>query len=146
MGKDTIERCHDYERLTDLWLASVRATHDFLTEEDLEYYHRRIPCDYMPNVELYAVRNSRGAWAGFVGISGSMIEMLFVHPDDMGKGTGSMLLRFAMKDKGMRKVDVNEQNHRALRFYLAHGFNVTGRDATDCEGKPYPILHLAMKD
>lgn len=71
-----------------------------------------------------------------------MIEMLFSHPDVMGKGYGSRLLRFAVEHKGVSKVDVNEQNQRALGFYQKHGFRVTGRDAFDGEGKPYPILHL----
>lgn len=73
-----------------------------------------------------------------------MIEMLFVHPDAIGKGYGRTLLQFAIKNKGLRKVDVNEQNQRALKFYQKHGFSLTGRDNTDSEGKPYPILHLAL--
>lgn len=140
-----IERCYDYEALTAVWYASVRATHDFLTEVDMEYYRRRIPRDYMPHVELYAIRDERGRWASFIGISSDMIEMLFVHPDEMGRGHGSRLLKFAIEEKGLRKVDVNEQNKRALEFYLRHGFAVVGRDATDGEGKPYPILHMEKK-
>lgn len=140
-----IERCYDYEALTAVWYASVRATHDFLTEEDMEYYRRRIPRDYMPHVELYAIRDERGRWASFIGISSDMIEMLFVHPDEMGRGHGSRLLQFAVEEKGLCKVDVNEQNKRALEFYQKHGFSVVGRDATDGEGKPYPILHMEKK-
>lgn len=140
-----IERCYDYEALTAVWYASVRATHDFLTEEDMEYYRRRIPRDYMPHVELYAIRDERGRWASFIGISSDMIEMLFVRPDEMGRGHGSRLLQFAVEEKGLCKVDVNEQNKRALEFYQKHGFSVVGRDATDGEGKPYPILHMEKK-
>ena len=140
-----IERCYDYEALTAVWYASVRATHDFLTEVDMEYYRRRIPRDYMPHVELYAIRDERGRWASFIGISSDMIEMLFVRPDEMGRGHGSRLLKFAVEEKGLRKVDVNEQNKRALEFYQKHGFSVVGRDATDGAGKPYPILHMEKK-
>lgn len=140
-----IERCYDYEALTAVWYASVRATHDFLTEVDMEYYRRRIPRDYMPHVELYAIRDERGRWASFIGISSDMIEMLFVHPDEMGRGHGSRLLQFAVEEKGLCKVDVNEQNKRALEFYQKHGFSVVGRDATDGAGKPYPILHMEKK-
>ena len=137
-----IERCHDYAALTKVWLASVRATHDFLAEKDIEFYIQRIPYDYMPAVELYAIRDDKGEWCAFIGIGDDMIEMLFSHPDEMGKGYGSRLLRFAVEHKGVSKVDVNEQNQRALGFYQKHGFRVTGRDAFDGEGMPYPILHL----
>ncbi len=140
----TMEKCYDYGALTGVWLASVRATHDFLSDEDLDYYHRRLPHDYLPNVETYAVRDESGEWCAFVGLSTEMIEMLFVRPDIMGQGYGSLLLDFAVRDKGMRKVDVNEQNARALSFYLRRGFVVRGRDALDGKGKPYPILHLEM--
>ncbi len=139
-----IERSYDYDVLTMVWLASVKVTHDFLSEEDTEFYHGKIPRDYMPHLELYAIKNENGNPCAFIGLSTEMIEMLFVHPDAIGKGYGRTLLQFAIKNKGLRKVDVNEQNQRALKFYQKHGFSLTGRDNTDSEGKPYPILHLAL--
>lgn len=139
-----INQRESYEALTKVWLASVKATHDFLSEDDIEFYRQRLPRDYMPNVELYAIRNSSGQWGAFIGLSKEMVEMLFVHPSEMGKGLGSKLLEFAITTKGIRKVDVNEQNLRALAFYRKHGFSVIGRDALDSEGKPYPILHLEL--
>lgn len=142
MNTIIIELCHDYTALTTIWLAAVKATHDFLSETDLDFYHERIASDYMPNVELYAIKNNSGKWCAFVGLSNDNIEMLFVHPDEMGKGYGSMLLKFATEHKGIRKVDVNEQNFLALKFYQKHGFSIIGRDDTDAEGKAYPILHL----
>lgn len=137
-------RCRDYEILTGVWLAAVRASHDFLTAEDLEFYRRKLPLEYMPAVEVYALRDVEGEWCAFVGLSGDAIEMLFVRPDCFGRGYGSRLLKFAINDKGCRRVDVNEQNLRALGFYLRHGFTLAGRDATDGEGRPYPILHLEL--
>ncbi|NPD91954.1 GNAT family N-acetyltransferase [Xylanibacter muris] len=139
-----IELCRDYDVLTNIWTASVMATHDFISENDIEFYRQKIPHDYMPNIELYAVRNSNGELCAFIGLNKDIIEMLFVHPDDMGKGYGSLLLQFAKESKGIRKVDVNEQNHPAVRFYMRHGFSIIGRDAFDGEGKPYPILHLGL--
>ena len=141
-----IERCRDYDTLAEVWFASVKATHDFLSDEDLNYYHERVPVLYMPNVDIYAIRDAEGAWRSFIGLSGDMIEMLFVHPDSLGRGYGTALLRFAVKEMSVRKVDVNEQNLRALRFYRKHGFEIFGRDDVDSEGKMYPILHLIYKD
>lgn len=139
-----IERCRDYEELADVWLASVRATHGFLTPEDIEFYRERLVGDYMPAVELYALRDKSGRWCAFMGMAGEMVEMLFVSPGAMGRGYGSMLLDFAVREKWAWRVDVNEQNERALAFYQKHGFTVTGRDEYDGEGKPYPILHLEL--
>ena len=140
-----IERCWEYETLTRIWFEAVKVTHDFLSREDIDFYRARIPHDYMLNVELYALRDEVGNLCAFIGLSAGMIEMLFVHPRVMGKGYGSALLLFAVRDKGVRKVDVNEQNCRALEFYQRHGFAVVGRDDIDSEGKPSPILHLELE-
>ena len=98
--------------------------------------------EYFPNVDLYAVDDC-GSLAGFIGLSGEMFEMLFVDADCRGLGYGSMLLDFA-KANGATRVDVNQQNHSALRFYIAKGFHIIGRDDTDEAGRPYPILHLSL--
>lgn len=139
-----IERSRDYDSLTKVWLESVKATHDFLSENDIEFYHRKIASDYMPNVEIYTIKNCNDDPCAFIGLSHDNIEMLFVHPAEMSKGYGSTLLRFAIEEKGIRKVDVNEQNNQAREFYQKHGFKITGRSLTDGEGKPYPILHLEL--
>ena len=45
---------------------------------------------------------------------------------------------------GATLVDVNEQNEQAVGFYLKMGFTVTGRSPLDAQGKPYPLLHMAL--
>ena len=144
MNIRNIERSNDNKTLAAIWLASVKATHDFLCEGDVEFYYDKILREYMPSMELYAAKDNTGKLCAFIGLSAEMIEMLFVHPDAIGKGHGSALLQFAIENKGMRKVDVNEQNHRALQFYQKHGFSIIRRCSTDGEGKPYPILHLEL--
>ena len=132
----------DYPVLTELWEASVRSTHHFLSEEDILFYKPLVRDVYFPAVELYIIRSSEELPVGFLGFSDELIEMLFVHPAEHGKGYGSALLRFAMEEKGLRKVDVNEQNRQAFLFYRNKGFEVIGRDETDAQGRPFPILHM----
>lgn len=78
-------------------------------------------------------------------IGDELIEMLFVHPDEQGKGYGKQLMQYALHEKHIYKVDVNEQNEKAHRFYLHMGFQLIGRDETDPSGNPFPILHLQWK-
>lgn len=80
-----------------------------------------------------------------MGLSDELIEMLFVHPAQQGKGLGKTLLEYAIREKKMQKVDVNEQNTQALHFYQNRGFEVIARDAIDGQGKAYPILHMQLK-
>lgn len=59
---------------------------------------------------------------GFMGIQGDKIEMLFLSPECIGQGWGSILIDRAIGFYGATKVDVNEQNDQATRFYLHKGF------------------------
>ena len=53
------------------------------------------------------------------------------------------MLEHARKLKGPLQVDVNEQNPRAVGFYLSNGFVVAGRSSTDSQGQPFPLLHMS---
>lgn len=128
------------EELIKVWDKSVRSSHHFLSEEDLTFYRSRIMTTYFYAVELYVIRQPH--IVAFMGLSDDMVEMLFVFPSEKGKGYGSSLLDFALTKKHIRKIDVNEQNSEAYQFYLRKGYKVTGRDYTDADGKPYPIVHL----
>ena len=139
-----IVKCNvaDYEVLSAIWERSVRATHDFLDEDTITEIKAALVPDYFPNVELYALSHN-GSLTGFIGLRDDMIEMLFVDGNRRGQGYGSSLIEFAL-GRGATKVDVNEQNPSALAFYRAKGFKITGREAADDAGRPYPILHLSL--
>lgn len=128
------------EELAKVWEASVRSSHHFLTEEDIRFYRSRLKDVYLQAVELYVVRDGR--IVAFMGLGDDMVEMLFVMPSEKGKGYGTVLLNFALNDRHIRKIDVNEDNEEAYTFYLNRGYRVVGRDAVDADGKPYPIVHL----
>lgn len=135
----------DYDDLIRVWEASVRSSHHFLTEDDIQFYKPLIRNEYFPAVTLYIIRDERSKHiAAFMGLSDELIEMLFVDPSQQGKGYGKLLIEYAIREKNIRKVDVNEQNKQALNFYLNRGFEIISRDATDGLGKPYPILHMQL--
>lgn len=134
----------DFDEITAVWEASVRATHHFLKEEDIQYFRPLILNKYLYAVRLFCVRDTQGRIAGFLGTSDDKVEMLFMHPDYRGKGIGKTLLAYAVGALGLRKVDVNEQNEGAVGFYRHYGFEVVGRSELDGTGKPYPILHMEL--
>ncbi len=135
----------EYPNVMQVWEASVRATHHFLKEEDILFFRKLIPEQYLDAVRLYAVRDAENIILGFLGVSDNHIEMLFIHPDTRGKGIGSALLNYAVNELDLRKVDVNEQNGQAVVFYLHKGFSITGRSELDATGRPYPILHMTVE-
>jgi putative acetyltransferase len=95
-------------------------------------------------VDLYCIRTPDGKIAGFSGVKGSRIEMLFIHPEVLGRGIGKRLLNHAVQHLNKDEVDVNEQNEQALGFYLHAGFSVVRRSEKDALGMPYPILHMKI--
>ena len=131
----------DYLTLIDLWARSVRATHDFLPETEIAQLKPLILNEYFAQVCLHVVVRDNQI-LGFLGSSEDNIEMLFIDPDFRRTGVGSSLLDFAVKQLGIYKVDVNEQNTQAVNFYKKSGFEVVGRSELDGQGNPYPLLHM----
>ena len=135
----------EHPELIEIWEASVRATHHFLTEDDLRELKSLILAHYFDAVDLRCVKSSDGEILGFCGVHDGNIEMLFISPDVRGKGIGAMLVAYAIRVQDATRVDVNEQNEQAIGFYQHLGFAVTGRSPLDGQGKPYPLLHMALK-
>lgn len=135
----------DYAELTQVWEASVRATHRFLQESDIQEIKSRMAGEYLPGVERLRCIREEGRIVAFIGLAGTHIAMLFVRPDRRGTGCGRRLVEEAVARYGARTVDTNEQNEQATGFYLRLGFAVVGRDERDDAGRPFPILHLALR-
>lgn len=137
---------NEYPELLSVWESSVRATHDFLSEDDIQFYKSKMLSDFLPAVSLQCAKDNQAKIAGFIGLSESNIEMLFIAPEHRGLGIGSMLLNDAITHHQASKVDVNEQNTQAIRFYERMGFKIISRSELDGMGKPFPILHMQLRN
>ncbi|ARU87799.1 acetyltransferase [Pseudomonas sp. M30-35] len=134
----------DHPLLLDIWLRSVRATHHFLQQSDIDGLLPQLRDIYLPAVELWVAVDAEDCPLGFIGLNESHVEMLFIEPDLRGKGIGRTLLDHIRSSRNEMSVDVNEQNPQALGFYLHYGFVQTGRSPLDGEGRPFPLLHLSL--
>ncbi|MFL8989264.1 GNAT family N-acetyltransferase [Pseudomonas sp. QLc11A] len=135
----------DYEELTRVWEASVRATHDFLPDSYIKLLKNLVLTRYLDSVMLICTKDSSQRITGFAGVAAGKIEMLFIDPDHRGQGLGKKLLRYALEHLNADELDVNEQNPQALGFYFKQGFEVIGRSEVDGMGQPYPLLHMRMR-
>ena len=129
--------------LTDVWEASVRATHTFLTKSDIAALRQYVP-DALRAVEhLTVLLDDTGQPAGFCGVDGRRLELLFLHPDMIGKGAGRLLVQHTFDEYQVNEVCVNEQNPTAAAFYRRMGFVVLDhRTELDEQGRPFPLLYL----
>jgi putative acetyltransferase len=131
--------------LLDVWLRSVRTTHTFVSAEDIQSMIPQVR-DYLASSapEFWVLRDDAGAIMGFMGMSGSKMESLFLAPEFQRRGAGRRLVRHAQALHGALTVDVNEQNAAARGFYEACGFVVEGRSELDEQGRQYPLLHMRL--
>lgn len=134
----------DHPTLLSVWLRSVRQTHTFLSEADIQFYLPLVRDYALPQLELWVLMDEpRGVCAGFLGLIDNKLEALFVAPEYMRQGGGRALVEHARRLKGPLLVDVNEQNPEAVAFYRALGFRQSGRSPLDSSGRPFPLLHLS---
>lgn len=104
------------EALTELWERSVKATHDFLSADEIAAIKEYVPQALGGVPVLVAARSEQQVMTAFLGLDGGRIEMLFVSPEERGKGIGKALIQQAVERYGAWEVTVNEQNPQASAF------------------------------
>lgn len=129
------------EVLFQLWDASCRATHTFLSTDDIDALAPDVRAA-LAHLEVWVADMDKEQCLGWMGLEGNHVEALFVAPENFGRGVGTALLDHARTAQGELLLDVNEQNPAALEFYKRKGFVVTGRSDVDGAGRPYPLIHL----
>ncbi|WP_392562923.1 GNAT family N-acetyltransferase [Orbus sturtevantii] len=134
----------DHPILLALWQHSVKATHSFLTEQDIEKLYQGLKNEWLAQVELWVLL-AQDEIVGFIGLNDNNVEMLFIDDKHQGNGYGKQLLNFVKQRYLQIYLDVNEQNPHALRFYQKQGFEIVGRSELDGQGNPFPLLHLAYQ-
>ena len=134
----------DAVALVGIWRRAVLATHDFLAPSHFSEIEQIVAEVYVPNAQLWVAHHTEAGPVGFMGLTGNHVDTLFIDPDVRGKGIGKTLLAHAQGMCGPLTVDVNEQNAQAVGFYRKMGFEQTGRSELDGDGRPYPLLHMAM--
>ena len=142
----TIDKLHadNYPEILQVWELSVRASHDFLNEADIQIYKSIIASNYLDELRLFGIHQDHQL-LGFIGVSHISIGLLFVLPETHGMGIGLALVNYVYQHLYITEVDVNEQNTKAYDFYRHLGFKVTERSATDAIGKPFPVLSMKLE-
>ena len=106
------------ERLFKIWRSSARATHFFVSDDDLNSIAGEIPraLREIPHL-VVAYKN----------------------------GVGSALLNYVFKEYNVNEVCVNEQNEGAVKFYEKFGFRPYKRTPLDEQGRSYPLIYMKVQ-
>ena len=129
-------------RLLTVWERSVKATHTFLSGEEIAKIKPYVPQALEQVPHLIVLEDEGGAPAAFMGIGEQKLEMLFLSPEVRGKGHGKRLLQYGIERYAVQEVTVNEQNPQAIGFYEHMGFQTYRRTERDEQGGPYPLLYM----
>lgn len=129
-------------KLTIIWQKSVEATHLFLSPQDIKDILPQVVIGLKQIPILLVSFTDDDEPICFAGIADDKLEMLFLSPDYFQQGIGYKMISTAIQDHQIKYVDVNEQNPKALKFYLRQGFTIFKRSPLDSDNRPFPILHL----
>lgn len=129
-------------QLLEVWESSVRATHLFLSENEIKHIKTYVPQALKEVPVLIMIQNELEIPVGFMGIQEQHLEMLFISDKERGKGFGKALLQYGIEHYSITDLAVNEQNPLAKGFYEHMGFSVYKRTELDEQGNPYPLLYM----
>lgn len=132
------------QQLLEIWEKSVRATHLFLSDNEIKDIKKYVPQAINAIAHLIVVENENKYPIAFMGIEEQTLEMLFIAPEERGNGLGKRLIRYGIENYSIKELAVNEQNPLAKGFYEHMGFQVYKRTDHDEQGNPYPLLYMKL--
>ena len=133
--KEVVDRTPDLiNRLLEVWENSVRATHLFLSDREIRNIKGYVPQALNGVAHLLIAADETGRAVAFMGIEAGALEMLFISPEERGKGLGKRLIQYGIENYSVERLAVNEQNPQAKGFYEHMGFHVYKRTELDDHG------------
>ncbi len=130
------------QQLLEIWESSVKATHLFLSDNEIESIKKYVPQALKEVPYLIIAENENETPIAFMGIDKQKLEMLFVSNEQRGKGIGKRLIEYGIEIYSINELAVNEQNPFAKGFYEHMGFQVYKRSNYDEQGNYYPLLYM----
>ena len=112
-------------QLTAIWEDSVRATHLFLSEAEIQKIKAYVPHALTGVSHLLVAEKMPGQPVAFMGLEGHRLEMLFLSPAERGAGLGRQLLEYGIR-----------------HYHLHMGFETYRRTGCGEQGGPYPLLYM----
>ncbi len=82
-------------QLLEVWEDSVRETHLFLSDSEIQSIKKYVP-QALRDIEKLIAAEENHIPIAFMGIQGRKLEMLFIRSDKRGRGLGRKLLQYGM--------------------------------------------------
>jgi putative acetyltransferase len=129
----------DEDAVIALWQRTWQLTYpDIDFTERVAWWRARWRDELLPKATV-VVAEADGALIGFVTVedASGYLDQIVVAPEAWGSDLAEALLREA-KRISPRGIDlmVNTDNARAIRFYVKHGFTITGAGVSPLSKRP----------
>jgi GNAT superfamily N-acetyltransferase len=110
------------------WKESHRqfCSQDFIELHSAEHMEKYLAGEMARGKRLFMLRH--GHFVGIESVKDSLIENLYVLPEEQRKGYGTELLLFAVEQcKGTPTLWILDHNEKAYRFHVNNGFALSGK-------------------
>lgn len=129
--------------LLDVWEKSVRATHFFLSDNEVKNIKKYVPQALNAIAHLLVAEDKAGKPIAFMEWRMGRLKC-FLLPRKKEAGAGEAEIHYGIENYGVERLAVNEQNPQAKGFYEHMGFQVYKRTDHDEQGNPYPLLYMSI--
>ena len=125
----------DLDAVMQIWLHGNLDAHVFIPASFWRG-HFEIVRDMLPQAELYVHENEATRQIdGFIGLSESHIEGIFVCDRLQSQGIGKLLLDFVKESRTQLSLNVYQKNTRAIHFYQREGFEIQNEGLDEATGE-----------
>lgn len=112
----------DSDTVMQIWLNTNLQAHFFIPKEYWEENYEAVK-SALPQTEIYVYENEKTKQIdGFIGLSETYIEGIFVRKGVQSNGIGKQLLMYAKRGKSNLRLCVYQKNPRAVQFYQREQF------------------------
>lgn len=114
----------DIDRVMSIWKYSTIKAHNFIDEKYWENSYDIVKNVYIPASETFIYEEDKEI-KGFISIlNKEFIGALFIDINTQGRGIGSKLIDYAIKNYKKLNLAVYKDNKKSVEFYLNKGFDI----------------------
>lgn len=131
---------NDLNDVMRIWLNGNIDAHAFINSEYWKDNYDLVK-EMIPKAEIYVhTDDATKKTDGFIGLTDSYIEGIFVEESARSKGIGKQLLDYVKTVKSGLGLSVYEKNERAISFYLRERFLIQSENIDDNTGEKELVM------
>ncbi|MGL5755870.1 MAG: N-acetyltransferase [Paraclostridium sp.] len=134
----------DIDTVMSIWKYSTIKAHNFIDKKYWENSYDIVKNVYIPASETFIYEESKEI-KGFISIlNKEFIGALFIDVNTQGRGIGSKLIDYAIKNYKKLNLAVYKDNKKSVEFYLNKGFDIIIEQVNEDSGFKEYIMEIKI--